>query len=228
MYSDLGTNFVGAEKEFRLSLEELKDDPSVKEALRIKDIVWKFNPPKAHHMGGSWERLISMARKVLHFLLRNVRLDDERFATLVSEAENILNNRPLTSCSDDPNDLRFITPNDLLQIKTRKYPPGLFTEAESIRKKWRFVQCQASIFWSQWKRQYVGLLSLRQKWIKPRRNISVGEVCLLVDEQAHRNQWPMCRVQRVFPDPDGRVRRVEVKTERGVHPPDTSFVSAGS
>ena len=44
-----------------------------------------------------------------------------------------------------------------------------------------------------------------------KRNLSVGDVCLLRDSNALRGEYRMCQVIRVFPDEDGTVRNVEVK-----------------
>ena len=46
----------------------------------------------------------------------------------------------------------------------------------------------------------------------PRRNLQVGDLVLLRDKQAARNNWPMARVNATFPGKDGHVRKVEVKT----------------
>ena len=42
---------------------------------------------------------------------------DEVLATVMSEATNILNSRPLTRNSDDPSDEQPITPNHLLKLR---------------------------------------------------------------------------------------------------------------
>ena len=45
--------------------------------------------------------------------------------TLLVVAEGIINNRPLTPASDDPNDLEPLTPNHLLIHRPASAPPGL-------------------------------------------------------------------------------------------------------
>lgn len=46
-----------------------------------------------------------MARKVLTSVLYLQMLDDDGLHTFLCEVEGILNGRPLTKLSDDPNDL---------------------------------------------------------------------------------------------------------------------------
>ena len=68
-------------------------------------------------MGGIWERQIRSVRKVLNIILREQTLDDERLSTLFCEVESIINGRPLTVSSDDPNDESPLTPNHLLLLR---------------------------------------------------------------------------------------------------------------
>ena len=102
--SDNGTNFVAGEKELREAMRSWNNDGKVKAHLLQKEIKWEFNPPAASHMGGIWERQIRSVRKVLNIILREQTLDDERLSTLFCEVESIVNGRPLTVSSDDPND----------------------------------------------------------------------------------------------------------------------------
>ncbi len=217
MYSDCGTNFVGAEREMRESLDKLKEDLDVQEALRVKGINWHFNPPTAHHMGGSWERMIRTARKVLHNMLKGTRLHEEKLRTVICEVTMIINSRPLTHCSTDFNDLRALTPNDLMLISYPEFSKGEFTEADALRKRWKHAMYMAQIFWDRWTAEYLPTLSMRTKWVKERRNVRVGELCLMQDEQLHRGSWPMCRITQVFPGDDGKVRKVEVKTQHNTY-----------
>ena len=60
IYSDNGTNFVGAKN----ALGRL-DDEAVSKWAATQSIEWIFNPPHASHMGGVWERLIRTVRRVL-------------------------------------------------------------------------------------------------------------------------------------------------------------------
>ena len=53
IWSDNGTNFIGAEKELRESIEKWNAVNFAAE-LAHKDIKWRFNPPSAPHQGGIW------------------------------------------------------------------------------------------------------------------------------------------------------------------------------
>ena len=54
IWSDNGTNFVGANNELKQFVSMWQND-DFQEKLRQKKIVWKFNPAAAPHFGDSWE-----------------------------------------------------------------------------------------------------------------------------------------------------------------------------
>jgi hypothetical protein len=66
--SDRGTNFIGAACELGMNSLFVENGPVQKHLLKA-GIIWKFNPPHASHMGGSWERMIGDVRRVLDALL---------------------------------------------------------------------------------------------------------------------------------------------------------------
>lgn len=139
--SDNGPNFVGAERELRKALACL-DHSKVQKALLADGLKWSFNPPAASHHGGAWEHLIRLVKKVLFSVLQQQHVDDESLHTIICEVEAILNDRPITKVSDDPNDLEAFTPNHLLLLKRKPLlPPGLFKDDDlHSRKRWRQVQ----------------------------------------------------------------------------------------
>jgi hypothetical protein len=122
--SDHGTNFVGAERELREELDKW-NQTQLNNFMLQGNIDWKFNSPAASSFGGVWERLIRSVRKVLYSIMheQNVRLDDENLRTLFCEVEAILNGRPITTVSDDVNDLKVLAPNDLLLLRNEQNFP---------------------------------------------------------------------------------------------------------
>ncbi|XP_070549130.1 uncharacterized protein [Ptychodera flava] len=94
-----------------------------------------------------------------------LRMSDEALRTLFCEVEAIINSRPITRLSEDPNDLEALTPNNLLMLKPKQaLPPGLFQKNDSyVRRRWRQVQYLADIFWKRWMKEYLPLLQERQE-----------------------------------------------------------------
>ncbi|XP_037617248.1 uncharacterized protein LOC119483204 [Sebastes umbrosus] len=206
--SDCGTNFIGARK-------ELEMDKMVQRYLSDQGCSWELNPPHASHMGGSWERMIGVARRILDsmFQQRNTRLTHEVLCTLMAEVTAIMNARPLIPVSADPEEPFILSPSMLVTQKSGvPPPPGDFSDKDLYTKQWKQVQALANQFWTRWSREYLPSLQLRQKWTVPHRNLQVGDLVLLRDKQMARNYWPKAKIIATFPGKDGHVRKVEVKT----------------
>lgn len=212
--SDNGTNFVGAERELKRAIEEWNVS-KIENTLHQSGIQWMFNPPTGSHHGGVWERLIKSIKKILSATLKEQMLDEESLHTLLCEAEAILNSRPITKASSDPNDLEALTPNHLLLLKPKpSLPPGLFDKQDLYaRKRWKQIQYMADIFWKRWTREYLPQLQERQKWSHPSRNFTIGDIVLIVDDSAPRNSWVTGRIIHTVPDKFGLVRQVRIKTK---------------
>ena len=216
--SDQGTNFVGARTELAQALTEMNQE-KIRTKLLEEQCDWisfKMNVPAASHMGGVWERQIRSARNVLSSLLQDngKQLDDESLRTLMCETEAIVNSCPLTvSQLADPDSLSPLTPNHLLTMKTKVVlaPPGAFQPAGVYsRNRWRRVTHLANEFWTRWRKEFLLSLQQRQKWTRPRRNLTVDDVVMIKDENLPRNVWQLARVSAVYPSSDGQVRKVQV------------------
>lgn len=212
--SDCGTNFIAASKELGLTKQQ-QQGPSIQRYLSDQGCSWEFNPPYSSHMGGSWERMIGVARRIFDSILlqEHVHLSHEVLCTYMCEVSAIINGRPLTPVSTDPDAPFLLTPAMLLTQKgAMPPPPGDFSDKDLHQSQWRQVQALASTFWTRWRREYLPTLQSRRKWVGERCNLQQGDVVLLKDSQAARNEWPLALVTATYPSQDGKVRKVEVKT----------------
>ena len=141
VWSDNGTNLVGAQKELSRSLHQI-DYAKVVSVARRHDVEWVFNPPSASHYGGIWERMIRTIRRILMSLITpHTRLTDDVLNTLFCEVENIVNSRPITKCSDDVSDGAPLTPNHLLMLKDNaSFSWCLNDSGNNYQRRWRLVQ----------------------------------------------------------------------------------------
>ena len=217
IWSDNGSNFVGAHIELKKAVKEWNQD-QISNHLLKREIDWHFNPPAASHMGGVWERQIRTIRKVLMSVISQQTLDDEALMTLLTVVEGIVNGRPITRLSDDPRDDKPLTPNHLLILRSGStLPAGKFVHQDRFRRRWKQVQYLADIYWKRWIAEYVPQLQERQKWLNPRRNVQVGDLVLVSQSTTPRNQWPLGLVIKTHEGSDNLVRSVEVKTASGTY-----------
>lgn len=212
---DCGTNFVGACKELKFSTDT--SNKEIQNFLSHNGCTWSFNPPHSSHIGGSWERMIGITRRILDSMLLKIsqaKLIHEVLITFMAEVSAIVNARPLIPVSTDLNNPLILTPATLLIQKTGMLPPpnGNFNERNLYIRQWRQVQSLANTFWHRWRREYLNTLQNRRKWQREGRNLEHENVVLLKESQVKRNYWPMGIMQKSFPGNNGRVRKVEVKT----------------
>ena len=142
-----------------------------------------------------------------------------KHVTFLCEVESIVNSRPLTPVSDDPNDYEALTPNHFILIKQHNnLPLGDFDENDlASRKKWRKVQAAIEIYWRRFIKEYIPSLNIRKRWSRedPSANIKTGDLVLMVDDNASRGNWPLARVTKLYPGRDNVVRTVSLKTTKG-------------
>lgn len=216
--SDRGTNFVGASDDLHINAINVGDIP-LRKHLYASGTVWKFNPPCSSHMGGSWERMIGVIRRVLDSLLLEEgrkNLTHEVLSTFMCEVMAIVNSRPITPVSSDPESPFILTPNILLTQKTDASvePFANLDVREVYKSHWKHVQVLSEQFWKRWQKEFLPTLQQRRKWHKERPNLKEGDVVLMEDKDLPRNHWPLGVVSRVFPGDDGLVRKVEVRISR--------------
>ncbi|XP_035995613.1 uncharacterized protein LOC110368714 isoform X1 [Fundulus heteroclitus] len=215
MRSDRGTNFIAASVELGMT-QPSTNPPNIVNYLHANGCTWEFNPPHASHMGGVWERMIGVTRKILDSMLltnKHTRLTHEVLCTLMAEVSSIVNARPLVPITTDPSSPFLLCPAMILTQKQHVLsPPGEFCGKDMLKSQWKQVQALANVFWSRWRNEYLNTLQSRRKWHRSHRDLQPGDIVLLKQNQAHRNEWTMAIITTTFPSSDGKIRKVEVRT----------------
>ncbi|XP_068756516.1 uncharacterized protein [Montipora capricornis] len=211
IWSDRGTNFIGANRELKESIAQWNEE-RIERQLQQKDIKCVLQPPTSLHMSGVWDRLVQTTKKHFKSVVGDGLLNDLELRTLLAEVESIVNNRPITAVSDDPADFTALTPNPLMSQRATQLPPGVFVSEKFSRRRWRKVQFLVDHCWKRWVREYLPALQRRPKWVKSRRNVQPGDLVLTAEDNVVRNRWPLGRVVEVFTGQEGCVRSVRIKT----------------
>ncbi|XP_077297374.1 uncharacterized protein LOC143919065 [Arctopsyche grandis] len=134
IYSDNATNFVGASRELVNLVKLIYERPHEEKLLRYvasEGIRWKFNPPRAPHMGGLWEAAVKSMKIHLNKVLKATTLNFESFCTVLTQIEACMNSRPLSPLSSDPLDLLPLTPGHFLIGRS------LLALPMELRHKWK-------------------------------------------------------------------------------------------
>ena len=154
------------------------------------------------------EWLIKSVKEVLHAIMQDRVLTDSQFATVLTEVESILNNRPITSASSDVNGFEALTPNHITMLDT--------DERDVLsRRKWRQVQGAVVDFWQRWRLEYMPLLMKRPCWKGNVPNYQPGDLVMLKNDKFVKGKWELARIVKTLPGKDNVVRTVEVRTKNG-------------
>lgn len=217
IWSDNGTNFRGACNELRRAIEDWQEAEALTDYATTAGSKWRFIPPAAPHMGGSWERLVRCVKTALYATLKEQSPKEETLKTLLAEAEHTVNSRPLTHVSADPRDQEALTPNHfLIGASSGSAVTGRFNTSDLCsRKQWRVSQSLADQFWRRWVREYLPTLIPRKIWNEDTEPVREGDLVIVVDERMPRNSWPRGVVEKTFQGQDDRVRVAEVRTMQG-------------
>lgn len=218
VYSDCGTNFVGADRQLRdLFKAAGREVHTIVGRLADEGVRWSFNPPSAPHFGGLWEAAVKAAKHHLRRTIGETRLTFEELSTLLTEVEACLNSRPLEALSDDPDDLGALTPGHFLVggPLTAIPEPSLLEVPSNRLTRWQLLQQMRDHLWQRWTREYLQGLTPRPKWWATRGAIREGQLCLVKGESTPPCRWPLARITRLHPGEDGQVRVVDVRTSVG-------------
>ncbi|XP_055604975.1 uncharacterized protein LOC129753201 [Uranotaenia lowii] len=220
IYSDNGTNFVGARNYLREILKLLRNDhhkEAVSKECANNNIQWHFIPPGAPHFGGLWEAAVRSAKKHLLKVLGENVVSFEDMTTLLVQVENCLNSRPITALTDDPDNLEPLTPGHFLigeplqqipERDVRDVPLNRLNNNQTLQKRIQH-------FWDRWRVEYLTQLQGRFKRWKTPIEVKIGQLVVIKDDNLPPSRWKMGRVDRVFPGPDGVIRVVTLKTATG-------------
>ncbi|XP_062557227.1 uncharacterized protein LOC134222098 [Armigeres subalbatus] len=218
IYSDRGTNFIGASRRMEEAAATVNLDEVMKEFVTV-DTTWSFNPPLAPHMGGSWERLIGSVKRNLQTINPSRNPTDEVLRNLMAEVENVINSRPLTHIPIDDDCAPALTPNHFLLGSSNGIKPFsiLDDSNDALRQNILASQVLANGFWRRWLSDYLPEITKRSKWFNRTDPIEVGHVVVIADPKLPRNCWPKGKIIEVHPGKDGVVRSATVRTSTGIY-----------
>ena len=182
-------------------------------SLGVKEgAEWIFSPADAHWYNGSAEALVKSVKRALTAAVgdsnNHVRLKFSEMLTVMYEAAELVNERPIGQHPSNP-DEGYLCPNNLLLGRSSiEVPQGIFEHHTDNKSRFFFVQNVVNCFWKRWTREVFPNLVIQKKWHTESRNLMKGDVVLVQDINAVRGSWRKAVVCNLKPSQDGKVRRV--------------------
>ncbi|XP_076383738.1 uncharacterized protein LOC143260984 [Megalopta genalis] len=223
IYSDNGTNFVGAKNEItevQRFLSSNEHNSKINRFLSDQGINWHFSPPRSPHFGGLWEAAVKSFKGHLYKTIGNELFTFEQLNTYIIEVEAILNSRPLTPLSSDPNDLTALSPSHFLIGDSLMQLPEYDLRDTPVNKlsSWQHIQRVKQHFWNRWSNEYLQTLHTRNKWHIPNdTQHKKGTLVIIREDNTPPLTWKLGRIIDICPGGDKIVRVATVKTAQGTY-----------
>jgi len=212
MISDNGTNVTGAVNELKELVGQLNKD-KIQGTTAQKGVKWTFNPPGAPHFGGAREVMVKAAKKAIYAVLSNSDVTDKELITVVTDAESLLNSRPLTYQSANIKDDVPLASNHFLhgQMGGQFAPESIDTTRFNPQKRWRKVQELISRVRSRWLKEYLPMLNTRPKWTDITKDLKKGDIVLDLEPNLPRGKWPLGHIVDTYTGKDGHSQVAKVQ-----------------
>jgi hypothetical protein len=220
VYSDNGTNFVGAANKLPQLLRDSNAENTkvILHELAKQGVEWHFNPPKGAHFGGIWESNIKSAKFHLKRVLGETKLGYEDYETILTQIEAVLNSRPLCKLTESSDDYETLTPAHFLIGRTPiSLPQPCVLEIPLNRlDHYQFLQRIVQEYWKEWSKEYLLQLQQRNKWKQVQDNIQIGQIVLIIDDNQPPAQWAMGKIIEAIHGEDKLIRVVNIRTQKGI------------
>ena len=144
---------------------------------------WQFVEAGCQWRNGLVERQVQSLKKTLTKSVEfSSNLNFAELDSLFSSVANIVNSRPLAVESFGQDNLRCITPNDLLLGRTRakSLSAGMYANSDDLPVRLQFLEDLETLWWEQWLREVFPSLLPFRKWKAEFRNLQVGDIVLVM------------------------------------------------
>ena len=210
IYSDPGSQLLGAERELREAWSQIEVKQLVKKGAQ-SGTKWIFGPADSPWHQGAAESLIKTVKKCLQYAVHSQRLTAAEYLTTSYEIANLVNERPIGTRPALDSSINILTPNSLLLGRSSAKNPGLYLpDSGNLKTRFQLVRSISDSFWNRWSELYAPSLIKQSKWTRPGRNFLPGDIVLILDK-GFKGGYSLAEVIKTFPGADGMVRKVNLR-----------------
>jgi hypothetical protein len=203
--SDRGEQLVAAAKQ--VATWDFKE---VVQWAGRKGIEWTLVPTGGQHFNGQAERMIGLIKQQLWRTFEGKRLTHEETLTVLAEAVQKINSRPLTWNPRPEGEPLCV--QDLMLGRAK---PGQaevkFESGKKLTKRFENVQRTQQEFWKRWIEEVFPERLKQSKWKQEKRDLKVGDIVLRKDETAAGQTYKYAKVVKVHVSTDGKVRAADIE-----------------
>ena len=121
--------------------------------------IWNFSPGDAPWWNGCCGIKIDFSHQY-----RNHRVSFSELQTVVFDAANLVNERPLGIKPGEHSEHSYFCPNDLISGRaTQRVPAGPFDESSNLAKRFHFIQELVDTYWKKWTLCYLPTLIIQKR-----------------------------------------------------------------
>jgi hypothetical protein len=175
-----------------------------------KGIEWTLVPTGGQHFNGQAERTIGLIKKQLWKTFEGKKLTHEETLTVLAEAVQRINSRPLTWNPRPEGEPLCV--QDLMLGRAK---PGQvevkFESGKKLTTRFENVQRTQQEFWKRWIEEVFPEKLRQSKWRQEKRDLKVGDVVLRKDETAASQTYKYAKVIKVHTSMDGKVRAADIE-----------------
>ena len=158
-------------------------------------------------------------KRHLRRIVSDVKLTFEELSTVLAQIEACMNSRPIAPLPSEDDALEPLTPGHFLigkAIESLPDPSTSFRPLSTLRR-WHLCQNITRHFWARWSKEYLINLKKINKWKFPSRNIAVGDIVVLQEDNLVPSKWQLAKIVEVHPGRDGLVRVATIRTCSGTY-----------
>ncbi|GFT00660.1 integrase catalytic domain-containing protein [Trichonephila clavipes] len=132
-----------------------------------------------------------MLKTILRKVLHRAYLNEKEMTIVLCDAESVLNSRPLTYISEEPDELIALSPSAFLQeIREVEVPDLDYFDSKKLNKRFIYKQKMLQHLKLRFRNEYLGQLKDFSK-VRKALSIKEGDIVLVGDTNSKRINWSL-------------------------------------